>query len=102
MEVNKDILENAHVLEQEYLQKELIRNDSFAFMFYLSLIHTSFIVMKISQASPQHFKAGGGRHLHRHLHWLNRSVLSLTFNRGSKDLHEGTPAFWIVDLKCDN
>jgi len=55
VEVNEVILENAHVLEQEYLWKELIRNDSFTCMFYLSLIHTNFVAMKISQVSPQDF-----------------------------------------------
>lgn len=56
MKVKKVILENSCILEQEYLQKELIRNDSFTFIFSLiSLIRTNFIVMKISQACPQHF-----------------------------------------------
>lgn len=55
MELNKVILENAHILEQEYLWKELIRNDSFTFVFYFSLIYTNFIVMKTSQAFPQLF-----------------------------------------------
>lgn len=53
VEVNWVVLE--HILEQEHLQIEAIRNSSFAFMSYLSLVHINIIVKKVSWACPQYF-----------------------------------------------